>query len=118
VNYCPHVHIFTLMQILQIESHTPSCPTLRAGSASTNISILSAGRAARAGASVLASVSIVVPAVRVVEQGFGTGAQVGAFYDLMIAKLVVHGADRTEALRVLRVALEEYGDINPITSCK
>jgi 3-methylcrotonyl-CoA carboxylase alpha subunit len=26
----------------------------------------------------------------------------------MIAKLVVHGTDRTEALRALRVALEEY----------
>lgn len=49
----------------------------------------------------------VAPAVRV-EQGFGTGAQIGVFYDPMIAKLVVHGADRTEALRALRVALEEY----------
>lgn len=47
------------------------------------------------------------PAVRV-EQGFGTGAQIGVFYDPMIAKLVVHGADRTEALRALRVALEDY----------
>ncbi|KAH9035658.1 carbamoyl-phosphate synthase L chain, ATP binding domain-containing protein, partial [Lactarius pseudohatsudake] len=47
------------------------------------------------------------PSVRV-EQGFGTGAQIGVFYDPMIAKLVVHGADRTEALRALRVALEEY----------
>jgi 3-methylcrotonyl-CoA carboxylase alpha subunit len=49
----------------------------------------------------------VTPAVRV-EQGFGTGAQIGVFYDPMIAKLVVHGADRTEALRALRIALEEY----------
>ena len=49
----------------------------------------------------------VAPAVRV-EQGFGTGAQIGVFYDPMIAKLVVHGVDRTEALRMLRVALEEY----------
>jgi 3-methylcrotonyl-CoA carboxylase alpha subunit len=30
------------------------------------------------------------------------------FYDPMIAKLVVHGRDRTEALRMLRKALEEY----------
>lgn len=30
------------------------------------------------------------------------------FYDSMIAKLVVHGRDRTEALRTLRGALEEY----------
>lgn len=49
----------------------------------------------------------ITPAVRV-EQGFRTGAQIGMFYDPMIAKLVVHGASRTEALRALRVALEEY----------
>ena len=30
------------------------------------------------------------------------------FYDPMIAKLVVHAEDRTEALRVLRKALDEY----------
>lgn len=30
------------------------------------------------------------------------------FYDPMIAKLVVHGRDRTEALRMLRRGLEEY----------
>lgn len=49
----------------------------------------------------------ITPAVRV-EQGFCTGAQIGVFYDPMIAKLVVHGADRTEGLRALRVALDEY----------
>lgn len=42
------------------------------------------------------------------EQGFEQGAQIGVFYDPMIAKLVVHGQDRTEALRVLRKALDEY----------
>ena len=42
------------------------------------------------------------------EQGFEQGAQIGVFYDPMIAKLVVHGRDRTEALRKLRTALEEY----------
>lgn len=42
------------------------------------------------------------------EQGFGQGSQIGVFYDPMIAKLVVHGRDRTEALRVLRKALDEY----------
>lgn len=47
------------------------------------------------------------PSVRL-EQGFGQGSQIGVFYDPMIAKLVVHGRDRTEALRVLRKALEEY----------
>ncbi|KAF7793593.1 hypothetical protein EIP86_004707 [Pleurotus ostreatoroseus] len=49
----------------------------------------------------------VEPSLRL-EQGFGQGAQIGVFYDPMIAKLVVHGRDRTEALRLLRVALEEY----------
>lgn len=47
------------------------------------------------------------PSVRL-EQGFGQGSQIGVFYDPMIAKLVVHGRDRAEALRVLRKALEEY----------
>lgn len=47
------------------------------------------------------------PSLRL-EQGFGAGAQIGVFYDPMIAKLVVHGRDRTEALRVLRKALEKY----------
>lgn len=49
----------------------------------------------------------VEPSLRL-EQGFGAGAQIGVFYDPMIAKLVVHGRDRTEALRVLRKALEKY----------
>ncbi|KAJ7361017.1 3-methylcrotonyl-CoA carboxylase [Mycena albidolilacea] len=49
----------------------------------------------------------VLPSVRL-EQGFGQGSQIGVFYDPMIAKLVVHGKDRTEALRLLRKALDEY----------
>ncbi|KAI6154059.1 carbamoyl-phosphate synthase L chain, ATP binding domain-containing protein [Pisolithus tinctorius] len=51
--------------------------------------------------------SAVTPSLRL-EQGFTQGAQIGVFYDPMIAKLVVHGRDRTEALRVLRRGLEEY----------
>jgi len=47
------------------------------------------------------------PSIRL-EQGFTQGALIGVFYDPMIAKLVVHGRDRTSALRVLRRALEEY----------
>lgn len=49
----------------------------------------------------------VQPSVRV-EQGFLEGADIGVFYDPMIAKLVVHARDRLEALRVLRTALEDY----------
>ncbi|QRV94875.1 carbamoyl-phosphate synthase [Ceratobasidium sp. AG-Ba] len=42
------------------------------------------------------------------EDGFKAGSQIEVFYDPLIAKLIVHGRDRTEALRVLRKALEEY----------
>lgn len=49
----------------------------------------------------------VEPSLRL-EQGFGQGAQIGVFYDPMVAKLVVHGRDRTEALRLLRGALDKY----------
>ncbi|KAJ7597841.1 carbamoyl-phosphate synthase L chain, ATP binding domain-containing protein [Mycena floridula] len=49
----------------------------------------------------------ITPSVRL-EQGFTQGSQIGVFYDPMIAKLIVHGSDRTEALRMLRKALDEY----------
>ena len=55
----------------------------------------------------LASLDAAAPSVRL-EHGFGEGAHIGVFYDPMIAKLVVHGRDRTEALRLLRKALDEY----------
>lgn len=42
------------------------------------------------------------------EEGFKEGSNVEVFYDPMISKLVAHGRDRTEALRVLGKALEEY----------
>lgn len=42
------------------------------------------------------------------EEGFLQGSQIGVFYDPMIAKLVVHARDRTEALRTLRKALGDY----------
>lgn len=38
------------------------------------------------------------------------------FYDPMIAKLIVHGSNRTEALRVLRKALAEYQIVGPQTN--
>ncbi|KAJ3563579.1 hypothetical protein NP233_g8852 [Leucocoprinus birnbaumii] len=49
----------------------------------------------------------IAPSLRM-EQGFTQGAQIGVFYDPMIAKVVVHGRDRTEALRMLRKALDDY----------
>ncbi|GLB43569.1 putative biotin carboxylase C-terminal domain [Lyophyllum shimeji] len=51
--------------------------------------------------------TVINPSLRI-EQGFTQGAQIGVFYDPMIAKVVVHGRDRTEALRMLRKALDEY----------
>ncbi|KAK0233900.1 carbamoyl-phosphate synthase L chain, ATP binding domain-containing protein [Armillaria fumosa] len=49
----------------------------------------------------------ITPSLRL-EQGFTQGSQIGVFYDPMIAKLISHGRDRTEALRILRKALDEY----------
>jgi len=43
-----------------------------------------------------------------VETGVIQGDTVSVHYDPMIAKLVCHGANRSEALRTLQLALEEY----------
>lgn len=69
------------------------------------------------------------------ETGFGTGDEISVrssfifetpfsspfpifqvFYDPLIAKLIVHGSDRTEALRVLCKALREYQVVGPHTN--
>ena len=42
------------------------------------------------------------------EEGFLQGSNIELYYDPLISKLVVRGRDRTEALRILRKALEEY----------
>ena len=42
------------------------------------------------------------------EEGFLQGSNIELYYDPLISKLIVHGRDRTEALRRLRKALEEY----------
>ncbi len=47
------------------------------------------------------------PGVRV-DSGVETGSAVPMYYDPMIAKLIVHGADRAESLTRLRVALESF----------
>lgn len=51
--------------------------------------------------------SDIPPSLRI-EQGFTQGSIIGVYYDPMIAKVVVHGRDRKEALRLLRKALDEY----------
>ncbi len=43
-----------------------------------------------------------------IDTGVRQGDPITPFYDPMIAKLVVHGADRTEAIGRLRTALAEY----------
>ncbi|CAG8440549.1 3459_t:CDS:10 [Ambispora gerdemannii] len=42
------------------------------------------------------------------ETGFEQGDEISVHYDPMIAKLIVKGNDRTEALRILRKALNDY----------
>ncbi|RKP08848.1 carbamoyl-phosphate synthase L chain, ATP binding domain-containing protein [Thamnocephalis sphaerospora] len=48
------------------------------------------------------------PAVIRLETGVRQGDQVSVHYDPMISKLVVHGRDRHEALRLLRRSLQQY----------
>ncbi|KAK0547271.1 hypothetical protein OC846_003258 [Tilletia horrida] len=51
-----------------------------------------------------------------VDTGFGSGDEISVHYDPMIAKLIVHGRDRAEALRVLRDALGQYEVVGPATN--
>ncbi|KAL4954108.1 carbamoyl-phosphate synthase L chain, ATP binding domain-containing protein [Aspergillus filifer] len=51
-----------------------------------------------------------------IDAGFVQGDEVSAHYDPMIAKLIVRGNDRQEAIRKLAAALEEYEVAGPITN--
>lgn len=51
-----------------------------------------------------------------VDAGFVAGDDVSAHYDPMIAKLIVRGTTRQEAIRKLVAALEEYEIAGPITN--
>lgn len=51
-----------------------------------------------------------------IDAGFVEGDEVSSHYDPMIAKLIVQGENRTEALQKLRAALEEYDVAGPITN--
>lgn len=57
----------------------------------------------------------VMPSAARVDSGVGAGAEISPWYDPMIAKVIVHGADRAEALRKLRVALGEV-EISGVTT--
>lgn len=51
-----------------------------------------------------------------VDTGVQTGDDVEVFYDPMIAKLIVHGRDRNDALRMMRRALEQTQIVGPKTN--
>ena len=51
-----------------------------------------------------------------IDAGFIAGDEVSSHYDPMIAKLIVRGADREEAIQCLRTALAEYEIAGPSTN--
>ncbi|HLZ93782.1 MAG TPA: acetyl-CoA carboxylase biotin carboxylase subunit [Candidatus Dormibacteraeota bacterium] len=55
------------------------------------------------------------PGVRV-DSGFGPGSDVPPNYDSLIAKLIVHGADRAEAIARASRALREFVVVGPATT--
>jgi pyruvate carboxylase subunit A len=55
------------------------------------------------------------PGVRV-DSGFGPGSDVPPNYDSLVAKLIVHGADRAEAIARARRALSEFVLVGPATT--
>ncbi len=55
------------------------------------------------------------PGVRV-DSGFGPGSEVPPNYDSLVAKLIVHGADRAEAIARAGRALREFAVVGPATT--
>jgi pyruvate carboxylase subunit A len=55
------------------------------------------------------------PGVRV-DSGFGPGSDVPPNYDSLVAKLIVHGTDRAEAIARARRALREFVLVGPATT--
>ncbi len=51
-----------------------------------------------------------------VDTGFVSGDEISVHYDPMIAKLIVKGRDRTEALRIMANALNQYQVVGPSTN--
>ncbi|CDW95162.1 hypothetical protein [Sporisorium scitamineum] len=51
-----------------------------------------------------------------VDTGFVSGDEISVHYDPMIAKLIVKGRDRTEALRIMANALNQYQVVGPMTN--
>jgi pyruvate carboxylase subunit A len=55
------------------------------------------------------------PGVRV-DSGFGPGSEVPPNYDSLVAKLIVHGSDRAEAIARAQRALREFVVVGPATT--
>ena len=55
------------------------------------------------------------PGVRV-DSGFGPGSEVPPNYDSLVAKLIVHGSDRAEAIARAGRALREFVVVGPATT--
>ena len=55
------------------------------------------------------------PGVRV-DSGYGPASEVPANYDSLVAKLIVHGADRAEAIARAQRALREFVLVGPATT--
>src|SRR4030081_3371913 len=55
------------------------------------------------------------PGVRI-DSGFGPGSDVPPNYDSLVAKLIVHGGDRAEAIARARRALREFVVVGPATT--
>lgn len=51
-----------------------------------------------------------------IDSAIESGSTVSPFYDSMVAKVIAHGATRTEAARKLRVALQRATIIGPVTN--
>src|SRR5262249_2911846 len=61
-------------------------------------------------------VHLAFPADARVDAGVEQGGEITPWYDPMIAKLIVHGADRAAALGKLRAALEAVEIAGPATN--
>ena len=87
----------------------PPCPRLAAACPSTSTRRVSAGKHARAcDAGVFCCLPSCLAACCQLALTIPVPAQVSIFYDPMIAKLVVWGADRAAALKKMSQALEQY----------
>ncbi|MEJ0004075.1 MAG: hypothetical protein WDN30_11635 [Pararobbsia sp.] len=49
-----------------------------------------------------------------IDSGVREGDAISPFYDPMIAKLIVHGRDRDDALAAMRAALREFEVVGPL----